>query len=245
MKRNLLNSLIVLALSSTSLSAIAEIVVKAEPNSKHHPGKVVVNNKENQVHITRTITNKSDEYEMISYYADLILPNKDKRRIETYEATMSPNSTILPWHSYITVDEDMPDGRYQFVYAAVERSTGKVTEASFEFVKKTGDDFNVKAGPIWNQADAERKCPTATKHYGGWNGQWNTTVPNAMSVCGTNGGNDVDDPYAIKAGPIWNNADAHAKCRLATYWYGGWTGEWYTTDWGKMSVCIARDMVQN
>lgn len=42
-----------------------------------------------------------------------------------------------------------------------------------------------QAGPIWSQADAERKCPAlAKKHRLGWNGQWRTTIPGKMSVCG-------------------------------------------------------------
>ena len=42
----------------------------------------------------------------------------------------------------------------------------------------------IEAGPIWNQTDAERKCPDVAKANGGtWNGQWRTTVPGSMSVC--------------------------------------------------------------
>ncbi|HIE02981.1 MAG TPA: hypothetical protein EYP59_22320 [Thiotrichaceae bacterium] len=40
------------------------------------------------------------------------------------------------------------------------------------------------AGPIWNQADAETKCPKTCDSQGGWNGQWWTTVEGKMSVCG-------------------------------------------------------------
>lgn len=43
---------------------------------------------------------------------------------------------------------------------------------------------NVEAGPIWNQADAEVKCPALAKKVGGaWTGQWVTTVAGEMSVC--------------------------------------------------------------
>lgn len=44
---------------------------------------------------------------------------------------------------------------------------------------------DVNAGPIWNNDDAKAKCPgvcQATK--GVWNGNWTTTVPGQMSVCG-------------------------------------------------------------
>ena len=41
------------------------------------------------------------------------------------------------------------------------------------------------AGPIWNNDDAKVKCPTACLASNGtWNGQWTTTIPGKMSVCG-------------------------------------------------------------
>lgn len=43
---------------------------------------------------------------------------------------------------------------------------------------------NVDAGPIWNQADAVRKCTDLARREGGeWTGQWRTTVVGRMSVC--------------------------------------------------------------
>ena len=243
MNRKLLSTLLSVTLGATSFFSAADIIVKAQPNSKYHQGTPVVNNENNHVHITRTITNDSNEYEMISYYADLIMPNNDKRRLESYEATMSPQETILPWKSFITISDDMPNGNYRLVYYSVERMSGKVTEASFNFVKSVENPFSINAGPIWNNADAQKKCPAATKHYGGWNGQWTTTIPGRMSVCGTVDGNDEKDQFALRAGPIWNHTDAQKKCPEVTKHYGGWTGHWYTTDWGKMSVCIAADQV--
>lgn len=45
--------------------------------------------------------------------------------------------------------------------------------------------FDAKAGPIWNNGDAQNKCPTTCSSYASaWNGQWTTTVPGQMSVCG-------------------------------------------------------------
>ena len=42
----------------------------------------------------------------------------------------------------------------------------------------------IPAGPIWNQEDAEKKCPiVCAAHLGTWTGVWNTVVPSAMSVC--------------------------------------------------------------
>lgn len=102
----------------------------------------------------------------------------------------------------------------------------------------------VNAGPIWNQADAQSKCPAVAKAHGGvWDGQWRTTVPGQMSVC------EVKYPgrpgkYVVKsvdAGPIWNQADAERKCpEVAKRNDGVWTGEWRTTVPGQMSVCELR-----
>lgn len=50
-------------------------------------------------------------------------------------------------------------------------------------VAKTPHDVN--AGPIWDNADAQTKCPTVCSKDGSiWNGQWKTTIPGQMSVCG-------------------------------------------------------------
>jgi hypothetical protein len=102
----------------------------------------------------------------------------------------------------------------------------------------------VNAGPIWNQADAEKKCPqVATSSGGVWNGQWRTTVPGKMSVCEVK---YVGKPgkYVVKeveAGPIWSQADADKKCAaLANAKGGAWDGQWRTTVSGRMSVCELR-----
>lgn len=43
---------------------------------------------------------------------------------------------------------------------------------------------------------------------------------------------------AVEAGPIWNQADANKKCpRIAAQNNGTWTGQWWTTVQGRMSVC--------
>ncbi|MEH6758083.1 MAG: mannan-binding lectin [Parasphingorhabdus sp.] len=43
---------------------------------------------------------------------------------------------------------------------------------------------DINAGPIWNQQDAEIKCPAvAASQSGKWTGQWRTTVQGKMSVC--------------------------------------------------------------
>lgn len=45
---------------------------------------------------------------------------------------------------------------------------------------------DIPVGPIWNQKDAEEKCPiVCAAHLGEWNGQWSTpkTSWGKMSVC--------------------------------------------------------------
>jgi len=45
--------------------------------------------------------------------------------------------------------------------------------------------FDAEAGPVWNDADADGKCPAVCSHFGArWNGQWSTTVEGVVSVCG-------------------------------------------------------------
>ncbi len=42
----------------------------------------------------------------------------------------------------------------------------------------------------------------------------------------------------VEAGPIWNNNDAKNKCpNVCKGKNAKWTGHWWTTVWGKMSVC--------
>ena len=88
---------------------------------------------------------------------------------------------------------------------------------------------DVEAGPIWNDADAKKKCPQVCSSLE-WNGQWSTTQEGQMSVCGTTAGVD------IPIGPIWNNDDAKNKCptQLSKV---TWSGQWRTTVEGEMSVC--------
>jgi len=115
--------------------------------------------------------------------------------------------------------------------------------ASAPAAAKHGDRW-VDAGPIWNQFDADRKCPNVARDVGGkWTGEWKTTHPGRSSVCeiaggrGGGGGGGVKDRWA-EAGPIWNDFDANRKCPDVARKAGGkWTGQWKTTQPGRMSVC--------
>ena len=93
----------------------------------------------------------------------------------------------------------------------------------------------INAGPIWNQADANNKCPKIAKRNNSvWTGQWWTTVQGKMSVCQVKS----VQTRTVNAGPIWNQADANIKCPQIAQQNGGkWTGQWWTTVQGKMSVC--------
>jgi len=97
----------------------------------------------------------------------------------------------------------------------------------------------VNAGPIWNQADANKKCPAlARRNNATWTGHWWTTVQGKMSVCQLKPRAAKPATFTVKAGPIWNQADANRKCaNLARQRNATWTGQWWTTVQGKMSVC--------
>lgn len=99
--------------------------------------------------------------------------------------------------------------------------------------------YNVEAGPIWNNADAQNKCPGVCSGLGAnWNGQWHTTKQGQMSVCSCE---KASPGRNIEAGPIWNNADARNKCPGICYGNGlSWSGQWHTTVQGQMSVCECR-----
>ena len=89
--------------------------------------------------------------------------------------------------------------------------------------------IDINAGPIWNNDDAKRKCPTVCSGLV-WNKHWDTIQSGAMSVCGTTVGVD------IPVGAISSDMDAQTKCpaQLANV---SWNGNWVTTEQGKMSVC--------
>ncbi len=105
---------------------------------------------------------------------------------------------------------------------------------------KRGRGPTVEVGPIWNQQDAERKCSKAARAAGAkWTGQWWTTRPGRMSVCEI--GKKRGGGRTVEVGPIWNDQDAETKCRKAARAAGKkWTGQWWTTRPGKMSVCELR-----
>ncbi len=103
---------------------------------------------------------------------------------------------------------------------------------------------DVGAGPIWNNLDAQKKCPAVCAGASGrWDGNWRTVVPGQQSVCscdfaGSGGGTAGGQTMRVQAGPIWNDMDARKKCPATCSGQGRhWTGQWVTTVPGRMSVC--------
>lgn len=101
-------------------------------------------------------------------------------------------------------------------------------------------NVEVKEGPVWNGTDANTRCPAACheKGFAAWAGPWWTTVPGQQSVCQCK-----DKLTTLEAGPIWNNEDANTKCPATCHEKGfaSWTGMWWTTVWGQMSVCTCKN----
>jgi hypothetical protein len=120
------------------------------------------------------------------------------------------------------------------------------------------------AGPIWDQAHANRKCPLiATNNKGVWTGNWRKVGANNQSVCQIRvetAGKPVvksETTYVplpkpvpaaparnvreIFAGPIWDDAQANKKCPLiAANNKGVWTGKWRKTGPNHNSLCSVR-----
>ncbi|MFK8161891.1 MAG: mannan-binding lectin [Lewinella sp.] len=101
---------------------------------------------------------------------------------------------------------------------------------------------NIPAGPLWNNEDAKTKAPkVAAAHQGKWTGQWNTVVPNEMSVIEVELHTAVAGKNEFKtmvlAGPLWSNDEAQAVGPNIAASYGAeFTGEWKTIVEGEMSV---------
>lgn len=58
-------------------------------------------------------------------------------------------------------------------------------DMSHLFGRTQQETADIQAGPIYDNNQAKQLCPTVCKSADSkWNGQWTTTVPNKMSVCG-------------------------------------------------------------
>lgn len=63
-------------------------------------------------------------------------------------------------------------------------TAGGLSHIYRDIIVGQGRSVDVQAGPIWSNADAPGKCPQACGKTLTWNGNWTTTVPGRMSVCG-------------------------------------------------------------
>ena len=98
------------------------------------------------------------------------------------------------------------------------------------------------AGPIWNNMDAQRKCPNVCGR-DGWDGGWRTTEVGRESVCNCQREDRRSRRQGrtsqVDAGPIWNNADAQTKCPRVCGGREQWDGNWRTVAPGR-STCDCR-----
>jgi hypothetical protein len=124
--------------------------------------------------------------------------------------------------------------------------------------------FFVEAGPLTSQREAEINCTALGDRIdGAWTGGWQRR-DGRLSVCefrfdrrgggrgddrGGGGRGDDRGGYGgggsvvrdVEVGPIWSQPDAEQKCRQkANELRGEWTGQWHTTQLGRMSVCEIR-----
>lgn len=111
---------------------------------------------------------------------------------------------------------------------------------------------DVEVGPLFNQADADKKCPGACKPPATWDRTWHTTKPNKMSVCGcaTPAASTTPPPAPVmvkgkvrdvEAGPLFDQAEAAEKCPKVCTPPAKWNGGWRTTKPTVMSVCACED----
>jgi hypothetical protein len=104
--------------------------------------------------------------------------------------------------------------------------------------------IDVEAGPLFDQSEASKTCPTVCKAPLVWNGSWRTTKPSVSSVCGC--AEPAPPPPKgptrdVEAGPLSGDADAKAKCPALCPAPATWSGAWRTTKPGAMSVCTCQD----
>jgi len=114
-----------------------------------------------------------------------------------------------------------------------------------------------KAGPIFHNIDAQRKCPQVCSP-GKWDGNWKTTEAGKMSVCSCTGPARSSKPAqeaqsrvkpqkvaagkktkgGVKAGAIWTDIMAADRCPVACG-RRKWDGRWSYIDINN-SVCYCR-----
>ena len=180
-----------------------------------------------------------------SIYADIVESLRDSLEREGQSAPL-----IASTDEDGAVIQVSSNPRPAFLQALHAPSSGAKVACSEEqsqigFRELKSDAYVVEAGPIWNIADGEAKCPSVCQgddSESTWTGHWWTTEWNKMSVCMCQREMIRKRDYTVEAGPIWNNTHAQKRCpAVCPSVRGEWTGHWWTTVWGSMSVCQCRE----
>ncbi|MGB1012019.1 MAG: mannan-binding protein [Thiolinea sp.] len=151
------------------------------------------------------------------------------------------------------------DGSICMIEVAAKQSPDEQSQAVQQppvAVSPSKNIRDVKAGAIWDQAHAERKCPVVARNAkGSWTKRWTKTGPGNESVCEVDfGGGITAQPSAptvpatnntrtrnVAAGEIWDDKQAATKCPvIAANNKAKWTGNWTKTGPGNISVCEIR-----
>ncbi|MGB0845720.1 MAG: mannan-binding protein [Thiolinea sp.] len=105
-----------------------------------------------------------------------------------------------------------------------------VPGSAFAQIKKP-----LEAGPIANDAEAQKKCPyLAKQNRARWTGQWWSIASGNMAVC------ELEMLYRdVNAGrQLLSKQDATRTCpAIAQRYRARWTGQWRTNSQNRQSVC--------
>lgn len=97
--------------------------------------------------------------------------------METYIQSNPQVGNCVNCHSNATLAYEPTDGK----------GNSRKIPSDFSFLPGLADRpcTDIKAGPIWNNQEAESRCPGVCEKVDlNWNGQWTTTKPAEQSVCG-------------------------------------------------------------
>ncbi|WP_315980081.1 mannan-binding protein [Aliamphritea spongicola] len=104
---------------------------------------------------------------------------------------------------------------------------------------------SLPAGPIWNQADAEKSTYDRSGTSGCLDGVWNTVVDGKMSVVEVELSDDQRGENelvtTVPAGPLWSDDEAQEIGPVLAASYGAeFTGRWESVVQGQMSIIEIR-----
>ncbi|MDM8566969.1 mannan-binding lectin, partial [Candidatus Halobeggiatoa sp. HSG11] len=111
-------------------------------------------------------------------------------------------------------------------------TTGPSTSTSCNEIL-TSYTWEEEAGPIWDQSDAQDKCPTVCGDKNAdWNGHWHTTIQGEMSVCNCSQDSVVLTDNQCMASYSSETGIATFPCVYAP---GNADGEYFNVEMAKMS----------